>query len=83
MGTLKYKMVEEEFKKKLEGNKYAGYVKIGEKIEKGSDKIGKSLSKNKMSYNSGNPLKKLLKADRPTVKINKEKTSINLMKAQW
>jgi hypothetical protein len=76
-------MVDNYFKKKLEGDKYAGYKKIGEKVGKRLEKAGDKVSSNKMSYNSSNPLKKILKTDRVGVHINRNKERINLMRATW
>jgi len=51
--------------------------------DKKSSKEIKKLTSSKISYKSSNPLKGLLKVDRPTIKINRDKEKINLMRATW
>ena len=78
-------MVEEKFKKQLEGKSYAGYSKIAKSVTKSIVKGAEEsiTSKGKLSYKKDNPLKKLLKVNRPIVKVSGTKERINLMRATW
>jgi hypothetical protein len=52
--------------------------------DKKSNKEVKKILSSKISYRSGNPLKKLLSSgNRPTVKISGNKEKISLMRATW
>ena len=60
------------------------FAKMKKELKKKENKEYKKIISSKMSYKSGNPLKGLLKVNRPTIKIeSKNKERINLMRATW
>lgn len=87
----KYKNLVKKEKRKEELPKERGYsefVNLGKNIDKGINKVGSGIksvlsNEGKITYKKDNPLKKLLKIDRPTVKVSGHKERINLMRGTW
>jgi hypothetical protein len=59
------------------------FAKMKKELKKKENKEYKKIISSKMSYKSGNPLKGLLKVNRPTIKVSAKKEDINLMRATW
>ena len=59
------------------------FAKMKKESKKKENKEYKKIISSKMSYKSGNPLKGLLKVNRPTIKVSGKKEDINLMRTTW